>query len=336
MVTVLAVAGCSSTEAGPSTSRPATTGSSAVIATEGNEVEIVGGYGSGTYRPGETVHVWSAASPTDEVTEPWTGDASLLAAPGEWRTSFVMPDRDVRLTANSRPASMTLISERWTGATGVSKDMRYVVPPSPRGVVLLSHGTGGSSRFIEGVEPFSLTLALVDAGYGVVSAEAEEVAAGDLDGDGKIRWSTRSTRANVDLRNVDTLLGDLESRGIVPDGIPKFALGMSNGGALSHFLGSVSATSYADQFPELRFEAVVSFCADASSVHRRTSTTTPSAWFMCGAEDNPEVSNEQARAAEAALATVACPPTTPRIRRRRCIPSGSPGCRASPPPRRWQ
>lgn len=287
-------------EEGSSGSNPTTTSNPAPAPAE-YTVEVDGGYGSGSHRPGDTVHVWSAASPADRVVDAWTGDASLLAAPGEWRTSFVMPERDVRLRANSRPAAVTLIEETWRGATEVSKEVRYAVPATPRGVVLVSHGTGGSSSFIEGVEPFALTLALLDAGYGVVSAEAEEVVAGDLDGDGKIRWSTRSIRSNVDLRNVDMLFGDLEARGILPDGLPKFALGMSNGGSFSHFLGSVSATPFAEQFPELRFGAVVSFCADASSVHRRTPTTTPSAWFMCGAEDNAEVSNDQARTTEAAL-----------------------------------
>ena len=42
-------------------------------------VEVFNGYGSGVYAAGETVHVWSAVSTSNEVALTWTGDASLLA-----------------------------------------------------------------------------------------------------------------------------------------------------------------------------------------------------------------------------------------------------------------
>jgi hypothetical protein len=167
-----------------------------------------------------------------------------------------------------------------------------------RGVVLFSHGTGGSNTFIEGVEPFALALALVRAGYGVIGTEAEEAVAGDLNDDGKQRWvGGPAFRAdNVDLRNLDMLFANLETRGLIPAGTPKFALGMSAGGSFSHYLGTVGASAVAAQFPQLRFAAVVSYCADATAARSASTSRTPSAWFMCGNEDNPEVSNDEARA----------------------------------------
>jgi hypothetical protein len=265
------------------------------------EVSVVDGYGSGSYAPGTVVHVWADASTSDEVVRPWTGDDELLVAPAEWHTTFVMPARDVALRANVDPVDVTLTVEQYRGSTNRLKTVRYHFPPSMRGVVLMSHGTGGSSRYVEGEEAFPLALALIDAGYGVISTEAEEVVAGDLNGDGKIRWRSGYADTNVDLANLEWLLADLGRRGKIPEGTPRFALGMSAGGSFSHLLGTVSATSAAPAFPHLQFNAVISYCADATGPRSSVLSTTPSAWYLCGADDNGEVSNVEARANERQL-----------------------------------
>jgi hypothetical protein len=271
-------------------------------------LEVVGGFGSGVYPAGATVHVWSAASTKDEVVLPWGGDASLLHEPAESHSTFVMPARDVRLVSNTAPQPLALTVETFTGSTTRPKTVRYHFPPAMRGVVLFSHGTGGSNTFIIGAEAFTLARALVHAGYGVIGTEAEEAVAGDLNGDGKERWSAGSNfRAdNVDLLNLEALFASLEARGVLAADTPKFALGMSAGGAFSHFLGTVAASPVADRFPRLRFEAVVSYCADTGP-RPATLSTTPSAWFMCGAEDHPEVSNTEARANSERLAARGIP-----------------------------
>jgi hypothetical protein len=296
---VVIAAGCTPGAASPV---PSTAPTTAVGSAE-RSVTVSGGRGSGSYRPGTTVHVWSSVSTTTGVAERWSGDEELLAEPEEWHTTFVMPDRDVSLVANSTTQNLPLTVETTTGATSLRRTVRYHFPPDMRGVVLFSHGTGGSSRYIESTEAFPIALALVADGYGVVSTEAEEVAAGDLNGDGKLRWDTRPVAGNVDLANVDTMFQSFQDRGLIRAGTPKFALGMSAGGSFSHFLGAISATGVAPRFPQLRFAAVAGYCADATAVARRTgnASTTPSAWYMCGAEDNPEVSNTEARANEAAL-----------------------------------
>jgi hypothetical protein len=257
-------------------------------------LEVVNGYGSGVFAPGQTVHIWSAASTTSEIVLPWTGDAALLAEPTEWHSSFVMPPRDVRLVAKAQSQALSLTVEQFDGSTNVPKTVRYCFPPAMRGVVIFSHGTGGSSTYIESPEAFALALALVAKGYGVLGTECEEAASGNAGPDGKIRWNTRFTADNVDLNNLQILFDVLETDGLIPVGTPKFALGMSAGGSQSHFLGTVGASTVADEFPQLRFNAVVAYCADASASKSATLSTTPSAWFMCGAEDNPEVSNDEA------------------------------------------
>jgi hypothetical protein len=264
-------------------------------------VTVDGGSGSGSYPPGVTVHVWSHVSTTNGVAQRWSDDVDLLAEPDEWRTTFVMPARDVTLKANSTPRALALETETFTGVTDVAKTVRYHLPERMRGVVLFNHGTGGSGAFIESTEAFPIALALVADGYGVVSIDAEEAAAGDLNGDGKQRWNGRASATNVDLGNLEALFDSFEARGLIPAGTTKFALGMSAGGNFSHLLGTIGATPVAAELPQLRFAAVVSYCADATASRSSSLSTTPSAWYMCAADDNSEVSNAEARANEAAL-----------------------------------
>jgi hypothetical protein len=279
--------------------------SDAGMSQENFNLEVVNGYGSGVYKVGETVHVWSAASTRNEVAMPWTGDASLLTEPTEWHSTLVMPAHNVEVIASTESQNLFLAVEQFNGSTSVPKTLRYYFPPAMRGVVVFSHGTGGSSSFIEGTEAFAIALALVQKGYGVMGTDSEEAASGDPGPDGKSRWNTRFVTSNVDLQNLQILFDDLEARGLIPFGTPKFALGMSAGGAQSHFLGAIGASDIASSFPQLRFKAVVSYCADAT--RPAFISTTPSAWFMCGAEDNPEVSNGQARENSQTLASRGIP-----------------------------
>ena len=105
----------------------------------------------------------------------------------------------------------------------------------------------------------------------------------------------------VAVGNLQVLFDSFEQRGLISTEIPKFALGMSAGGNFSHLLGTIAATPAAASFQQLRFAAVVSYCADATASRSSSLSTTPSAWYMCAADDNPEVSNAEARANKAEL-----------------------------------
>ncbi|MBM4354423.1 MAG: hypothetical protein FJ109_11615 [Deltaproteobacteria bacterium] len=280
---------------GSRTGRDADAGTTEPDASGGSfRLNVVNGHGSGVYAVGETVHVWSAVSTVDEVALPWTGEASLLGEPNEWHSTLVMPAHDVELVANTGSQELTLTVEQFNGSTTVPKTVRYYFPPAMRGVVIFSHGTGGSNTYIESTEAFAIALAMVHNGYGVLGTECEEAASGNAGPDGKIRWNKKFVVNNVDLKNLQILFADLEMRGLIPAGTPKFALGMSAGGSQSHFLGAIGASTIASSFPQLRFNAVVGYCSDATSTNPGTLSTTPSAWFMCGSENNPEVSNDEA------------------------------------------
>lgn len=264
-------------------------------------VTVQGGFGAGVYRPGDPVHVWADLAPKSEVLDAWTGDAALLERPGEWHTRFTMPARDVALAASKRTVDGTLAKSTFTGPSGLARTVYSRIPATPRGLVLFMHGTGGSASGILRTEPAAIASAALDHGYGVLATEAAEVVAGDLNGDGKVRWSTTPSTSNQDFGDLDALLAHLVSTGASSATTPVYLLGMSNGGAMSIVLGALeSDATLAAAFPHLRFAAVISHCADGTPL-AVSRTRTPTAWRMCARDDNPEVSNTQAQSNHATL-----------------------------------
>jgi hypothetical protein len=251
---------------------------------------VTGGFGSGEYAAGTTVHVWADLDPLRQYLDAWTGDASLLEGPREWHTTLVMPAADVSLTATVETLEVTLAENTFLGSTALPKTTISHLPAGVRGLILFNHGTGGSSNFIEKPEARYLALLAIARGFGVLGTEAEEVVAGDLDGNLKIRWDASLLDSNVDLANLDRLIADLRAMGAIYAATPLFVLGMSNGGAFSVSLGAVGGAPSAATFPNLRFAAAISFCAEGR-VDAANLTTTPTAWYMCQNDDNPEVNN---------------------------------------------
>jgi hypothetical protein len=263
---------------------------------------VQGGSGGGDFHAGDTVHVWADLDPSTQVLAGWGGDSSLLARPLEWHTTFVMPARDVSLTATARTVTGELAHTTFTGPTGLKRNVYSRIPSGAKGLLLILHGTGGSARMVLNPEPSAVARVALDHGYGVLATEAAEVIAGDLDNNGKIRWSTAGAATNKDFIDLDALFASLVSAGSISATTPIYALGMSNGGAMSITLGAVSASPLASTFPHLRFAAVVSHCADGIA-QAVSITTTPTAWRMCANDDNTEVSNTEAQANHATLVT---------------------------------
>jgi predicted esterase len=267
---------------------------------------VTNGYGSGTYPAGSTVHVWAAVQPQDQLVTGWTGDAALLADPAEWHSTLLMPSRDAAVSATIVDRPTTLTVSTFTGTTAQVKTIRSQIPASPRGLVLFLHGTGGSNRFIASTEALYVALRVLESGYGVLGTEAEEAVAGDLDGDGKERWDAALTPTNVDFGNLNALVSSLRAAGTIGPTTPLFAIGMSNGGSMAVSLGAIGASAVAALYPELRFRAVVSHCADAR-VGAVAATTTPTGWLLCGHDDNDSVDNAAAIANSATLTSRGVP-----------------------------
>ncbi len=245
------------------------------------QVTVTNGFGSGTYEEGSTVHIWSDHDPRTQVVANWSGDSEILRDRGEWHTSFVMPSRNVTFTAELIDTTFNLVEEQFSGRDR-TKTVRYFIPSTPLGLVHFTHGTGGSGAMIEGIETGYIARVLVEAGYGVWATDAEEVDIGDQDGNGKIRWKVSPVADNVDLVNLNRIFEQFINRGIIPQGTPRFMVGMSNGGAFSLSAGRA-----------LNLNAAVVYCASGSDQVAAV-TETPTAWFLCELDDHDQVDNNKA------------------------------------------
>ena len=235
------------------------------------------------------MHIWADHNPRTQVVANWSGDGDLLNDSGEWHTSFTMPSRNVTLTAELTNTSFEIIEEQFDGRDR-SKAVRYFIPPDPVGFVHITHGTGGSGAIIEGIEAGYIARVLSNAGYGVWATDAEEVDAGDQDGNNAVRWDVSPGADNVDFANLTRIVGQFIDRQLIPDDIPNFIVGMSNGGAFSLVSGST-----------LNLNAAVVYCA-AGPGQVAAATTTPTAWFLCEQDDNEQVDNEKSTRNHEALA----------------------------------
>ncbi|HVZ57597.1 MAG TPA: hypothetical protein VG870_13120 [Chitinophagaceae bacterium] len=261
---------------------PAGSGTVPAPATDSFQVTVNQGYGSGRYKPGDTVHIFSLAYPDNQIFGSWAGpDTSLLNAPREWHTWFIMPARDLRFTASTQPVStFTLQYSQIMGRDRV-KPVYYYFPAGHRGFVYLLHGTGGTARSVVNSYEFQLLIRdLVHDGLGVVITEAEEATTGvDANGDGKLRWATTpfDSLTNVDYANIRILTDSLIRRGLTDAGKPRYSIGMSNGGNFSATLSEL-----------YHFPAAVSYCAPAGGPVAQT-TTTPLQFCMARFDNNPNV-----------------------------------------------
>ncbi len=316
---VLALQGCggSSTSEPPITPVPTPTPTPTPPASVA--LTVVNGVGPATATSATQVELWSTILPQSQVLLSWSG-GTFTPDNEEWHTTLTVPSADATLTANVSTLNITFNTRSYTAPTTAAKIARFWVPASPRGLILLLHGTGGSSRFIEQAETRSFALKAISKGYAVLAPEAEEVAAGDLDANGKIQWDIALNPSNIDFRSLDALLASLVSTNTIPAGLPYYIAGMSNGGAMAISLGAIAATNSASSFPNLRFKAVISYCAQASQA--AAITTTPSAFYLCGNDDNVDVSNTQALANSQTLVTRGVPtagllhPATPLYNQR--------------------
>lgn len=259
-------------------------------------VTVINGYGGGTYKIGDTVNVWSTANPADSVFGVWTGFGALLENAGEWHNSFVMPSTNVTLTATK--ASLASFSLKYEQIRGVNilKNVYYYFPVNQKGIAYLCHGTGGSAKnLVNNFEWQEMIDDLVNVGYAVVVTEAEEVSLNqDLNGDGTIRWELLpvDTLTNIDYGNIRALTDTFYARGYTNPSVPRYSIGMSDGGAFS------AALSYI-----YKFTGGVSYCAPTSTVVTSTSVV-PLQFCMARYDNNAEVGAAGDATAQADAATL--------------------------------
>ncbi|MDP6909469.1 MAG: hypothetical protein QF371_08185, partial [Flavobacteriales bacterium] len=219
---------------------------------------VTGGFGTGIYNEGDTVHVWTKAIFSDSVFTQWSGSAvDHLTHSNEWHTTLYVPpgtginnleltaDYDVIPEESQVGSSNYLLHGMDQGLEmDVQKETFYAIPPTPKAMLFLLHGTGGrGENFFLRYERYSLIKDLIYNGYAVFTLDANEVTVGDQNGDEKLRWdSTDPYNAdvsnNVDVWNVSVLRDSVISEFMLPTDLPSYSLGMSAGAVFSDICAS--------------------------------------------------------------------------------------------------
>jgi len=248
-------------------------------------VAISNGYGSGKYKVGDTVHIFSNAYTENQLFDTWSSaDNGLLNASKEWHTWFIMPAKNVAYTGSLKSsASFTLQYEQIRGRNRLKPVYSYF-PAGHKGFVFLFHGTGGNAaNVVTNYEFKQLIKDLVTDNFGVIVTEAEEATTGiDANGDGKLRWSPypADTLTNVDYVNIRNITDTFYNRGVTNRAKLRFSVGMSNGGAYSAVLSAV-----------YKYKAGISYCAPGGTAVAM-STQTPFQFCMARYDNNENVGTQ--------------------------------------------
>lgn len=250
-------------------------------ATDSFIVTVNNGYGDGKYKIGDTVHLFSNAYSDNQLFGKWSGDTALLNSADEWHTWLIMPNKNVNVTGSLENISnFTLQYEQITGRDR-KKPVYYYFPHDQKGFVYLLHGTSGSAANLVGdYEWQQLIKDLVNDHFGVIVTEAEEATTGvDANGDAHIRWYLLpyDTTANVDYANIRIITDTFYNRRIIDRSMPRYSIGMSDGGFFSTAISSIYG-----------FKAGVQYCAQGSSSIIK-STGVPIQFCMERFDSNPSV-----------------------------------------------
>ncbi len=222
-------------------------------------VTVANGYGSGKYKVGDTVHIFSLAYADNQLFDTWSGpDLSFMNGKDEWHTWFIMPAKNVSVTGSIKNITpVTLTFEMIRGRDRL-KPVYYYFPPGHKGFVLLLHGTGGNAQhFVNSYEYRQLIKDLVTDQFGVIVTEAEESTLNtDLNGDGKIRWNNIpwDSVTNIDFANLKIITDTFYNRGVTNRAKFRYSAGMSNGGNFSASLSYMFS-----------YKAGISYCAPAGN-----------------------------------------------------------------------
>lgn len=256
-------------------------GNTTPVVTDSFTVTVNNGYGSGKYKAGDTVHIFTSHYTASQLFDTWSGDIQLLNAPAEWHTWFVMPNKNVSVTGSIKTiSSFALKLEQIQGKARLKPVYSYF-PAGTKGFVYLLHGTGGKAAYLVNDYEFQqLIKDLVSNNFGVIVTEAEESTTGiDANGDGKIRWADtpQDSVNNVDYANIRIITDTFYRRGVISRSQLRYCAGMSDGG----FFATALSQLY-------KHTAAVSYCAPSSYLVAQN-TNTPIQFCMARYDDNAQV-----------------------------------------------
>lgn len=202
---------------------------------------VLNGLGSGNFHAGDTAHIFAREMGESEVFGEWTPsenrDRAAITYPKEWHTTLVMPARDVTVRGDIRPVRLPAAQVDTLALEAVPYPVvvRSIIPDTPCALLCLFHDVGETSaNWTDDVERAQFIRDALAAGAGVVAFDAQEIAAGDLDGNGSAGWLlTEPASTNGDMVAVQEALAEL-----YPDmiGIPRLAAGIGRGAKFASIL----------------------------------------------------------------------------------------------------
>lgn len=115
--------------------------------------------------------------------------------------------------------------------------VRQFIPPDPKGLIFVYHGSNGNIGFVNKIETVATLNAFIIAGIGFVATESDNRSTG--------QWDTDSVSSddNADLERMDALYQHVIDTTEITDSMPIFAMGFSNGGSFSGTFGTFSVNS---------------------------------------------------------------------------------------------
>jgi len=240
------------------------------------KVSVTNGYGTGNYKIGDTVHIWSRECASNETFDFWNGDTTLINQ--EWHSWFIMPAKNVAFSASFKTVSWNITYEKIKAVNNL-KNVYYIFPPGQIGIVYLFHGANGSASYwVNNYEPNALIKDLVANGYAVIITEAEEVTLNqDTNGDGELRWVANNLDSvnNIDFANLKAITDTFYNRKLTSRNKPRYCIGQSNGGSCS--------IAFATTF---NLTAAAAYCAAGGAAGTAVNTTKSGIQFCLEQLDN--------------------------------------------------
>ncbi|MEO6252327.1 MAG: hypothetical protein ABIO79_03445 [Ferruginibacter sp.] len=251
-----------------------------VPAVDSFTVAVNNGYGSGKYKIGDTVDIFSIAYGDNQQFDKWSGDVSLLNAFEEWHSWFIMPNRNVSFTGSLKTITPVTLNFEMIRGRDRMKPVYSYFPAGHKGFVYLLHGTGGTAQNTATSYEFKqLIKDLVTDNFGIIITECEEATTGvDANADGKLRWlvAPADSVSNIDYANIKILTDTFYNRGTTNRSKLRYSAGMSNGGNYAAYLSAY-----------YKHKAGVSYCAQAGAVS--LTTLTPLQFCMARYDNNENV-----------------------------------------------
>ena len=251
-----------------------------IITVDSFTVSVNNGYGTGKYKIGDTVDIFSVAYSDNQLFDKWTGDVSLLNAFEEWHSWFIMPNRNVTFSGSLKTITPVTLNLDMIRGRDRMKPVYSFFPAGHKGFVYLLHGTGGTAQNTATSYEFKqLIKDLVTDNFGVIITEAEEATTGvDANADGKLRWLVAPADSvnNIDYANIKIITDTFYNRGISNRNKLRYSAGMSNGGNYAAYLSAY-----------YKHKAGISYCAQAGAVS--LTTLTPLQFCMARYDNNENV-----------------------------------------------